>query len=85
MQNQLAENATDQAMKIIDTRINTLGVTEPTLQRHGAQSSHQILLQMPGISDSRARQTTSESTVALGTCPRRQSAESFVRADLQHT
>jgi len=51
MQNQLAENATDQAMKIIDTRINTLGVTEPTLQRHGAQSSHQILLQMPGISD----------------------------------
>jgi len=51
MQNQLAENATEQALKIIETRINTLGVTEPTLQRHGAQSSHQILLQMPGISD----------------------------------
>jgi len=51
MQNQLAENATEQALKIIETRINTLGVTEPTLQRHGAQSSHEILLQMPGITD----------------------------------
>jgi preprotein translocase subunit SecD len=51
MQNQLADNATEQALKIIETRINTLGVTEPTLQRHGAQSSHQILLQMPGITD----------------------------------
>ena len=47
----LGENATEQALKIIDTRINTLGVAEPTLQRHGAQNSHQILLQMPGITD----------------------------------
>lgn len=44
----MADQATDQAMKIIDTRINAVGVTEPTLARHGAQSSHQILLQMPG-------------------------------------
>jgi preprotein translocase subunit SecD len=50
-QRSLAESATEQALKIIDTRINTLGVTEPTLQRHGAQNSHQILLQMPGITD----------------------------------
>jgi preprotein translocase subunit SecD len=50
-QKQLAENATEQALKIIETRINTLGVTEPTLQRHGSQNSHQILLQMPGITD----------------------------------
>jgi len=47
----LAESATDQAFKIIDSRINTLGVAEPTLQRHGAQNSHEILLQMPGIQD----------------------------------
>ena len=47
----LSESATDQAYKIIDSRINTLGVAEPTLQRHGAQTSHEILLQMPGIQD----------------------------------
>ena len=47
----LADQATEQALKIIDTRINAVGVAEPTLQRHGAQSAHQILLQMPGIQD----------------------------------
>lgn len=44
----LADEATQQAHKIIDDRINQLGVTEPTLQSHGAQNSHQLLLQMPG-------------------------------------
>jgi preprotein translocase subunit SecD len=48
---ELGNRATEDALKIIDTRINSLGVTEPTLQTHGSQSSHQILLQMPGISD----------------------------------
>jgi preprotein translocase subunit SecD len=47
----LADNATQQALNIIDSRINALGITEPTLQTHGAQSSHQILLQMPGVQD----------------------------------
>ena len=47
----LADSATDQAMKIIDSRINAVGVAEPTLQRRGGQNSHEILLQMPGISD----------------------------------
>jgi preprotein translocase subunit SecD len=50
-QRTLAESATDQAMKIIDSRINSIGVAEPTLQRHGGQNSHEILLQMPGIQD----------------------------------
>jgi preprotein translocase subunit SecD len=50
-QRTLAESATEQALKIIDTRINAVGVIEPTLQRHGGQNSHQILLQMPGIQD----------------------------------
>src|SRR6266436_7266120 len=50
-QRTLAESATDQAMKIIDTRINAVGVTEPTLARHGGQNSHEILLQMPGIQE----------------------------------
>jgi preprotein translocase subunit SecD len=47
----LAEQATEGAMKIIDSRLNATGVVEPTFQRHGAQNSHQILLQMPGIQD----------------------------------
>jgi len=47
----LADNATQQALNIIESRINALGIAEPTLQTHGAQSSHQILLQMPGVQD----------------------------------
>jgi preprotein translocase subunit SecD len=47
----LADEATNQALTIIDRRINALGVTEPTLQTHGAKTAHQILLQMPGVSD----------------------------------
>ena len=50
-QSALAQQATEQAYKIIDSRINAIGVTEPTLQYHGGQNSHQILLQMPGIQD----------------------------------
>jgi len=50
-QRSLAESATEQALKIIESRINAVGVAEPTLQRHGGQNSHQILLQMPGIQD----------------------------------
>jgi preprotein translocase subunit SecD len=47
----LGTRATQDAMKIIDSRINAIGVAEPTLQEHGSASSHQILLQMPGMSD----------------------------------
>jgi len=47
----LADNATTQALNIIESRINALGIAEPTLQTHGAQSSHQLLLQMPGVQD----------------------------------
>jgi len=50
-QRDLGQQATEQAYKIIDTRINSAGVAEPTLQYHGAQGSHEILLQMPGIQD----------------------------------
>lgn len=47
----LGNRATEDALKIIDTRVNALGVTEPTIQAHGSTNSHQILLQMPGIDD----------------------------------
>lgn len=46
-----SKNAVDQALKIIDSRINAAGVVEPTLQEHGAAGTNQILLQMPGIQD----------------------------------
>ncbi|MDQ3472507.1 MAG: protein translocase subunit SecD [Acidobacteriota bacterium] len=50
-QRDLAEQATEQAHKIILSRLEGVGVVEPLVQRHGAQSSHQILVQMPGIQD----------------------------------
>ncbi|MFM9905437.1 MAG: protein translocase subunit SecD [Pyrinomonadaceae bacterium] len=49
MQAKLKDQATDQAYKIIESRINAFGVKEPTLQRQGASDSGQILLQMPGV------------------------------------
>lgn len=47
----LSREATEQAYNTIDRRINEFGVAEPTLQRHGAEGSNQILLQMPGEQD----------------------------------
>lgn len=51
MQELLKRQAVDQALKIIESRINAFGVKEPTLQKHGAESAGQILLQMPGVDD----------------------------------
>jgi preprotein translocase subunit SecD len=50
-QRDLSRQAVDQDLKIIESRINAFGVTEPTLQTHGAPGSNQILLQMPGVQD----------------------------------
>ena len=50
-QARLSDSAVEQALKIIDGRINKFGVTEPTLQRQGSSNLHQILLQMPGVED----------------------------------
>lgn len=47
----LKNQAVEQALKVIESRINAFGVKEPTLQRYGAESSGQILLQMPGVDD----------------------------------
>jgi preprotein translocase subunit SecD len=47
----LSRQAVEQAKAIIESRINRLGVAEPTLQNHGASDSHQLLLQMPGVQD----------------------------------
>ncbi|HWT02581.1 MAG TPA: protein translocase subunit SecD [Pyrinomonadaceae bacterium] len=63
----LSQQATEQAYKTIERRINEFGVAEPTLQYHGAQGSHQILLQMPGEKDPERvkRQLTGESKLEL--------------------
>ncbi len=50
-QNELREKATQQAMAIIDLRVNAFGVTEPTIQRQGGEGTYQILIQMPGVDD----------------------------------
>jgi preprotein translocase subunit SecD len=51
VQTTLKNQAVDQALNIVESRINAFGVKEPTLQRHGAEASAQILLQMPGVDD----------------------------------
>jgi len=50
-QNELRERATQQAMAIIDNRVNAFGVTEPTIQRQGGEGTYQIVIQMPGVDD----------------------------------
>ncbi len=50
-QRDVRERATEQAMRIIEQRINAFGVAEPTIARHGPATSYQILLQLPGVDD----------------------------------
>ncbi len=50
-QNRMREQATNSALQTIDLRVNAYGVTEPTIQRHGAEGTYQILVQMPGVDD----------------------------------
>ncbi len=50
-QRSLSEQATEQAHRIIDSRLDAVGVAEPLVQRHGSQTAYQILVQMPGIQD----------------------------------
>jgi preprotein translocase subunit SecD len=50
-QNTLRDRATDQAMQIIENRINAFGVSEPTIQRQGSNDQYEILLEMPGVDD----------------------------------
>ncbi len=46
--NNLREQTMDQSMDTIDRRVNELGVSEPTISRHG---SDQILVQLPGVTE----------------------------------
>jgi preprotein translocase subunit SecD len=50
-QNRIRDQVTEQSLRIIESRVNTYGVAEPTIQRHGAEGTYQILVQMPGLDD----------------------------------
>lgn len=46
-------NTVTQAITTIENRINGLGLTEPIIQQHGrADAEYEILVQLPGVSDS---------------------------------
>lgn len=48
----LKSDTLTQSMATIENRINGLGLTEPVIQQHGrADASHEILVQLPGVSD----------------------------------
>ena len=47
----LREQAVDQALQTIRNRVDELGVAEPTLQKHGGPGEHEILVQLPGLTD----------------------------------
>jgi preprotein translocase subunit SecD len=48
---ELRNRATEQAKQIIENRVNSFGVAEPTIQRHGPPTDYQILVQLPGVDD----------------------------------
>jgi preprotein translocase subunit SecD len=49
---QLKADTLTQSMATIENRINGLGLTEPVIQQHGrADAEHEILVQLPGVSD----------------------------------
>jgi preprotein translocase subunit SecD len=51
----IEEQTMDQSLETIERRINALGLTEPTIQRHG-RKDNEILVQLPGEGDpSRAK------------------------------
>ncbi len=43
--------AVDQALRTIENRINSMGVTEPVIQKRGGAGRYEILVQFPGIDD----------------------------------
>jgi len=61
----LAENATAQAMRVIENRLNGLGVNEISIQRYGNLDNHEIQVQVPDELDPRRLQEVTQSTGLL--------------------
>jgi preprotein translocase subunit SecD len=59
------EQAVDQALQTIRNRVDELGVAEPTLQRHGGPGEHEILVQLPGVTDPARVKNIIKSTALL--------------------
>ena len=62
---QLREEAVVQAQQTIDRRVNELGVTEPTIARQGGASGDQIMVELPGVSDTNRAKEIIRSTAML--------------------
>lgn len=48
---QLKQDTVEQSLRTIDNRINSLGLTEPTIQRYGGSDDYRILVELPGVDD----------------------------------
>ncbi|MGD0500459.1 MAG: protein translocase subunit SecD [Bryobacteraceae bacterium] len=49
---QLKRDTVDRSIQTISNRINTIGVTEPSVQQYGSSSDkYQVLVQLPGVDD----------------------------------
>ncbi len=60
----LKTRAVQQAIETIRNRIDTLGVSEPTIEEHGL-GSYQILVQLPGVNDPARVKEIMQSTAML--------------------
>src|SRR5215469_15880980 len=49
-ENELKNRTVEQSIEAITRRVNTLGVSEPVVEEHGA-GNYQILVQLPGVDD----------------------------------
>ena len=47
----LKQDTVQQSLRTIDSRINGLGLTEPTIQPYGGPDEYRILVQLPGVDD----------------------------------
>ena len=54
-----------QAIETIRNRVDALGVSEPTIEEHGAWGQYQILVQLPGVDDSGRVKDIMQSTAML--------------------
>jgi preprotein translocase subunit SecD len=61
---ELKDHAVQQAIETIRNRIDSLGVSEPTIQEHGL-GQYQILVQLPGIDDPARVKDIMQSTAML--------------------
>jgi preprotein translocase subunit SecD len=64
MLNDLKNKAVSQAIETIRNRIDSLGVSEPTIQEHGL-GQYQILVQLPGVDDPGRVKDIMQSTAML--------------------